>query len=97
MNFSPKCILFICNKLDTIPPFEGNGVLTHIIKNLSQSFPDIAANTQIFRLSTTKALAAQNFGVMNSEFSSLVEKIGCLVTKASKQDLNNIGSSLNNF
>ena len=51
-------------------------------KKLSQCLPDVDINTQIICLSTTKALAAQKYGVMNSEFASLTDRIGCLVSKS---------------
>ena len=57
-------------------------VIAHIINKLNQCLPDLDTNTHIIRLSTTKALAAQKFGVMNSEFASLTDKIGCLVSKS---------------
>ncbi|XP_022801997.1 mitofusin-2-like [Stylophora pistillata] len=82
MEFSPDCTLFVCNKWDTIPTEERTEVIAHIINKLSQCLPGFDKNTQIIRLSTTKALAAQKFGVMNSEFASLTEKIGRLVTKS---------------
>ncbi len=49
--------------------------------------PDMEPETQIIRLSTTKALMAQKFGIMNAEFASLTENIGCLVTKSIKKRL----------
>ena len=82
MEFSPNCTLFVCNKWDTIPTPERKVVMEHITKKLSQCLPDLDTNTQIIRLSTSKALAAQKYGVMNSEFASLTDKIGCLVSKS---------------
>ena len=57
-------------------------VIAHIINKLSQCLPDVDTNTQIIRISTTKALVAQKYGVMNSEFASLTDKIGYLVSKS---------------
>ena len=82
MEFSPNCTLFVCNKWDTIPTSEGDVVIAHIINKLSQCLPDVDTNTQIIRISTTKALVAQKYGVMNSEFASLTDKIGYLVSKS---------------
>ena len=82
MEFSPDCTLFVCNKWDNIPPHEVNGVIEHIEKKLRQCLPDIDTDTQVIRLSTTKALMAQKFGIMNAEFASLTESIGCLVAKS---------------
>ena len=82
MEFSPDCTLFVCNKWDNIPPNEVNGVIEHIKKKLGQCLPDIDTDTQVIRLSTTKALMAQKFGIMNAEFASLTESIGCLVAKS---------------
>lgn len=82
MEFSPDCTLFVCNKWDNIPPDEVSGVIEHIEKKLRQCLPDIDTDTQIIRLSTTKALTAQKFGIMNAEFASLTEAIGSLVAKS---------------
>ena len=82
MMFSPNCTLFVCNKWDAIPTQEGIVVMEHINKKLSQCLPDVDINTQIICLSTTKAFAAQKYGVMNSEFASLTDRIGCLVSKS---------------
>ena len=82
MEFSPNCTLFVCNKWDNIPPHEESGVVEHIEKELRQCLPDIDTDTQVIRLSTTKALMAQKFGIMNAEFASLTENIGCLVAKS---------------
>ena len=57
-------------------------VMEHINKKLSQCLPDVDINTQIICLSTTKAFTAQKYGVMNSEFASLTDRIGCLVSKS---------------
>ena len=82
MEFSPNCTFFVCNKWDTIPTPRGKVVMEHITKKLRQCLPDLDTNTQTIRLSTSKALAAQKYGVMNSEFASLTDKIGCLVSKS---------------
>ena len=82
MKFSPNCTLFVCNKWDTIPTSEGDVVIAHTINKLIQCLPNVDISTQIIRLSTTKALGAQKFGVMNSEFAPLTDKIGCLVSKS---------------
>ena len=73
MEFSPNCTLPVCNKWDTIPTSEGNAVMANIINKLSQCLPDVDINSQIIRLSTSEALAAEKHGVMNSEFASLTE------------------------
>nr|XP_058947126.1 uncharacterized protein LOC131775043 [Pocillopora verrucosa] len=82
MEFSPNCTFFVCNKWDTIPTPRGKVVMEHITKKLRQCLPDLDTNTQTIRLSTSKALAAQKYGVMNSEFASLSDKIGFLVSKS---------------
>ena len=82
MEFSPDCTLFVCNKWDNIPPDEVSGVIEHIEKKLRQCLPGIDPDTQVIRLSTTKALMAQKYGIMNAEFASLTEAIGCLVAKS---------------
>lgn len=82
MEFSPDCALFVCNKWDNIPPNEESGVIEHIEKTLRQCLPDIDTDTQVIRLSTTKALMTQKFGIMNAEFASLTTSIGCLVAKS---------------
>ena len=80
MEFSPNCTLFVCNKWDNVPPAEGSEVIAHITNKLKQCLPGMDPDTQIIRLSTTKALMAQKFGIMNTEFASLTENIGYLVT-----------------
>ncbi|XP_078380429.1 uncharacterized protein LOC144663380 isoform X1 [Oculina patagonica] len=87
MDFSPNCTLFVCNKWDNIPPAEANDVIAHITNKLRLCLPDLDPETQIIRLSTTKALMAQKFGIMNAEFASLTENISCLVTKSIKTRL----------
>ena len=57
-------------------------VMEHINKKLSQFLPDVDIYTQIICLSTTKAFAAKKYGVMNSEFASLTDRISCLVSKS---------------
>ena len=48
-------------------------VMANIINKLSQCLSDVDINSQIIRLSTSEALAAEKHGVMNSEFASLTE------------------------
>ena len=60
-------------KWDTLPTQEGNAVMANIINKLSQCLLDVDINSQIIRLSTSEALAAEKHGVMNSEFASLTE------------------------
>ncbi|CAH3120319.1 unnamed protein product, partial [Pocillopora meandrina] len=83
LNYLPNAFAFIyvinssnaggvqTDRWDTIPTQEGIVVMEHINKKLSQCLPDVDINTQIICLSTTKAFAAQKYGVMNSEFASL--------------------------
>ena len=47
--------------------------MANIINELSQCLPDVDINSQIIRLSTSEALAAEKHGVMNSEFASLTK------------------------
>ena len=54
-------------------------VMEHIKKKLSQCLPDVDINTQIICLSTTKAFAAQKYGVMNTGLAVWFRKV-------SKQD-----------
>ena len=82
MKFSPNCTLFVCNKWDTIPTSEGDVVIAHTINKLIQRLPNVDIGTQIIRLSTSKVLGVQKFGVVNSEFAPLTDKIGCLVSKS---------------
>ena len=86
-EFSPKCTLFVCNKWDNISPAEESEVMAHITNKLKQCLSDMDPDKQVIRLSTTKALKAQKFGIMNAEFASLTENIGCLVAKSIKTRL----------
>ncbi|RMX55973.1 hypothetical protein pdam_00021723 [Pocillopora damicornis] len=61
------------DKWDTLPTQEGNAVMANIINELSLCLPDVDINSQIIRLSTSEALAAEKHGVMNSEFASLTK------------------------
>ena len=82
MEFSSSCALFVCNKWDNVPPNEAAEVMNHIATKLSQCLPDLDPKRQIMRLSTTKALIAQKFNIMNEEFALLTQNIGLLVKKS---------------
>ena len=83
MNFFPflardKMQMNSISMISTKAPF----VIEHIEKKLRQCLPDIDTDIQVIRLSTTKALMARKYGIMNAEFASLTEAIGCLVAKS---------------
>ena len=82
MEFSSSCALFVCNKWDNVPTNEAAEVMNHIETKLSQCLPDLDPKRQIMRLSTTKALIAQKFNIMNEEFALLTQNIGLLVKKS---------------
>ena len=82
MEFSPNCALFVCNKWDNVPTNEAVEVMNHITTKLSQCLPDLDLEHQIMRFSTTKALMAQKFNIMNEEFALLTKNIGLLVKKS---------------
>ena len=82
MEFSPNCALFVCNKWDNVPTNEAVEVMNHIKTKLSQCLPHLDPERQIMRLSTTKALMAQKFNIMNEEFALLTKNIGLLVKKS---------------
>ena len=56
--------------------------MNHITTKLSQCLRDLDPERQIMRLSTTKALMAQKFNIMNEEFALLTKNIGLLVKKS---------------
>lgn len=87
MEFSSNCALFVCNKWDNIPSNEAVEVMNHITTKLSQCLPDLDPERQIMRLSTTKALIAQKFNIMNEEFALLTQNIGLLVKKSIEKRL----------
>lgn len=76
------CALFVCNKWDNVLTEEAVEVMNHITTKLSQCLPDLDPERQIMRLSTTKALMAQKFNIMNEEFVLLTKNIGLLVKKS---------------
>lgn len=82
MEFSPNCALFVCNKWDNVPPNEAVAVMNHIRTKLTQCLSGLDSERQIMRLSTTKALNAQKFNIMNEEFALLTQNIGLLVKKS---------------
>ena len=82
MEFSPNCAFFVCNKWDNVPTNEAVEVMNHIKTKLSQCLPHLDPERQIMRLSTTKALMAQKFNIMNKEFALLTKNIGLLVKKS---------------
>lgn len=82
MEFSPNCALFVCNKWDNVPPNEAVAVMNHIRTKLTQCLSGLDSKRQIMRLSTTKALNAQKFNIMNEEFALLTQNIGLLVKKS---------------
>lgn len=87
MEFSSNCALFVCNKWDNIPSNEAVEVMNHITTKLSQCLPDLDPERQIMRLSTTKALIAQKFNIMNEEFALLTQNIELLVKKSIEKRL----------
>ena len=60
--------------------------MANIINELSQCLPDVDINSQIIRLSTSEALAAEKQGVMNS---MNVIKISLFPTKITAIDESN--------
>lgn len=82
VDFSPNCALFVCNKWDSISPSEEAKVMEHITFKLSHCWPNIDPGSQIIRLSTTKALNIQQYGIMNEEFALLTDKIALLIKKS---------------
>lgn len=56
--------------------------MKHIAAKLRQCWPNIDPGCQIIRLSTTKALNVQKYGIMNEEFALLTENIGLLIKKS---------------
>lgn len=56
--------------------------MKHIAVKLRQCWPNIDPGCQIIRLSTTKALNVQKYGIMNEEFALLTENIGLLIKKS---------------
>ena len=56
--------------------------MKHITVKLGHCWPNIDPACQIIRLSTTKALNLQKYGIMNEEFALLTENIGLLIKKS---------------
>ena len=82
VDFSANCALFVCNKWDGISPSEEAKVMKHITAKLRHCWSNIDPGCQIIRLSTTKALNVQKYGIMNEEFALLTENIGLLIKKS---------------
>ena len=77
-----KCVLFVCNKWDSVPEKDVPIVKNKVIEKLKRVWPGVDPDSQIIYMSTTKASYAQSFGVISKEFSSLMERLRSLVLQS---------------
>ena len=83
----PQCALFVCNKWDQVPEEEVKEVQNHVITKLKKCWPGLDHKSQIIFMSTKNAIIAQNYGVINTEFFSLMSGIRSMVLKSIKARL----------
>ena len=78
----PQCALFVCNKWDQVPEEKVKEVQNHVITKLKKCWPGLDHKSQIFFMSIKDAIIAQNYGVINTEFFSLMSGIRSMVLKS---------------
>ena len=81
-SVSSQCALFVCNKWDQVPEKEVKEVQNHVITKLKKCWPGLDHKSQIIFMSTKNAIIAQNYGVINTEFFSLMSGIRSMVLKS---------------
>ena len=81
-SFSSQCALFVCNKWDLVPEKETKEVQDHVIKKLKKCCPGLDPGSQIIYMSTKNASVAQNLGIINEEFFSLMSGMRSMVLKS---------------
>ena len=86
-TFLSQCALFVCNKWDQVPEKDVKEVKDHVIMKLKECWPGIDPESQITFMSTKHASLAQNYGMINGEFSSLMSGIRSMILKSIKARL----------
>lgn len=79
---TPQCAMFVCNKWDQIPEKEAREVQNYVIKKLKNYWPGLVPESQIIRMSTKNASAAQNHGRITEDFSTLMNCMRSMVLKS---------------
>ena len=74
-----KCTLFVCNKWEQVPEQEVQFVKDYTVNRLGKVWPGIDPKSQVTYFSTTRALTAQNLGVITKEFSSVMDRIKSVI------------------
>ena len=74
-----KCALFVCNKWELVPEQYVQLLKHDIVKKLGKVWPGIDPKSQVTYFSTTRAVTAQNLGVINKEFSSLMDAMSSVI------------------
>ena len=77
-----QCALFVCNKWDQVPREEVKVVQNHVIKKLKKCWPGLDPKSQIIYMSTKNASVAQDHGIINEEFFSLMSGMKSMVLKS---------------
>ena len=83
----PQCALFVCNKWDQVPEEEVKEVQNHVITKLKKCWPGLDHKLQIIFASLKNAIISQNYGVINTEFFSLMSGTSSMVLKSSRARL----------
>ena len=83
----PQCALFVCNKWDQVPEEEVKEVQNHVITKLKTCWPGLDHKSQIIFASLKNAIISQNYGVINTEFFSLMSGTSSMVLKSSRARL----------
>ena len=74
-----KCALFVCNKWEQVPQQEVQLVKDDTVEKLGKVWPDIDPESQVTYFSTTRAVTAQNLGVITKEFSSVMDAMSSVI------------------
>lgn len=82
-----KCALFVFNKWDSVPEKEIQSVKDGVIKQLRIIWPGIDPEFQVTHMSTTNATIAQDLGVINKEFASLMNKMKSVILTSIEAEL----------
>ena len=74
-----KCALFVCNKWEQVPEQEVQLLKDDTVEKLGKVWPGIDPESQITHMSTSRAVTAQNLGVITEEFSSVMDGIKSVI------------------
>ena len=82
-----KCVLFVCNKWDSVPENEVRLAKNKVVGELKKVWPGVDPDTQIIFTSTRKASIALSLGVISEDVSSLMKGLKSLVLQSMEAKL----------